>query len=340
VVPLDSFIKQDKSVHVKDYYSVALAMWQASGKQIALPRDIAPSNIIYYNRSLLQAAGSSDPPDGWSTSDFLKMLAKLHTAGQSYPPSDGRHWAYTDTSAVQGLLAFIYLFGGRLTGAPSQPNTVTIDRPQAVAGARFYVDLYRQGYAEAPLLRDQESQLADFLTGTIPLLLSDPSLIPTMQHVKHPLDWDITMLPLQQGVQQVWTGVGFSASLTKVCTQPDAAWDLIRYLIQGEGMKLRAGYGDVHPAYKPIANSSTYLTKLPPRGKRLFNTIGMQYMLPSLPVTADLSFFFRSPTVAGSIDYRAMGFSLNEDLTSVLQGNMSVSAALQDAARAAKTPAS
>lgn len=341
ITPVDSYLKRDKTITAAAFYPAAMHLWWSEGKQLGLPRDIQPTDVIYYNRTLLKNAGLGDPGDGWTTDDFLAFLQKLAQAGQSQSARSPQHWAYLDIDPRTGLDDFVYIFGGRTTNYPSQPPRAMFDTDQAISGAQYYVDLYTR-YHYAPTTFERAGAyglgtLPDFLVGNVPLLLAPSNLIPTIQSVQHPLDWDLTLEPIKTDIKQSWYGSGLGAFIMKAATDADTAWDLISYLVAGDGMKQRAADGDVHPAFMKIAQSSVYTTSRPPLGKRLFNTVGMSQMIDVDPSTLPPS--SATPAPGTGPNTQAMFQEINYDMDSVLSGKMDVAQMMRQATQKANAGA-
>ena len=340
IAPVDSFMKQDKTVTAASFYPAAMHLWWSAGKQLGLPRDIQPNDVIYYNRTLLKSAGVKEPNDGWTTDDFLQFLQQLSQAGQALPTTNPLHWAYLDIDPRTGFDDFVYIFGGRTTNYPADPPRATFDSDQAIAGGRFYSDLYaRYHYSADPVTRAGAYSLGpipDFLLGHVPLLLAPSNLIPTFQGVQHPLDWDLTLEPIVASVKQSWYGNGLGAFIMKAAADSTAAWNLVSYLVAGDGMKQRAAVGDVHPAFTKIAESSAYTSSKAPLGKRLFNTVGMTQMIDVDPATLPPS--SGTPVPGTTPNTNAMFQEIGYDLNDVLAGKMDVAVMLQKANQAANTP--
>jgi ABC-type glycerol-3-phosphate transport system substrate-binding protein len=340
ISPVDSYLKRDKTVTAASFYPAAMHLWWSAGKQLGLPRDIQPTDIIYYNRTLLKNAGMKDPGDGWTTDDFLSFLQQLSKAGQAVPANNPAHWAYVDIDPRTGFDDFIYIFGGRATNYPADPPRAMFDTDQAISGGRFYADLYnRYHYAADALGRSGAYSLGpipDFLLGHVPLLLAPSNLIPTMQSVQHPLDWDITLEPIKTDVKQSWYGSGLGAFIMKAASDADACWNLLTYLVAGDGIKQRAAVGDVHPAFMKVASSSAYTAGKAPLGKRLFNTVGMSQMIDVDPSTLPPA---AGTPVPGSVpNTQAMFQDISYNLDDALSGKTDVAAMLRQATQAGNTP--
>ena len=174
------------------------------------------------------------------------------------------------------------------------------------------------------------------MLGHVPLLLAPTNLIATFQGVQHPLDWDLTLEPIKTDVKQSWYGSGLGGFMMKAATDPDTAWNLLSYLVAGDGMKQRAAFGDVHPAFTKIAASSTYTSNKAPLGKRLFNTVGMTQMIDVDPATLPPS--AGTPVPGTTPNTNAMFQEIGYDLNDVLSGKLDVAVMLRKANQAASTP--
>lgn len=324
VLPLDSYIRRETDVTPSSFYPAALHLWNRVGHQLGLPRDIQPVDIIYYNRTLIKGAGLGDPADGWTTDDFLVYVQQLQQGLSSYPASKPQHWAFVDAQQATSFRDFIEIFGGRQSNYPQQPERAMYDTSQAIAGARYYADLYRNFHVAPTSLERagayNTSVLPDFLTGNVPLMLAGSNLIATLQSSLRQINWDITLLPIKTDVKQSWNAQGTGVFLMKASSIPDVSWDLIKFLVAGDGMKMRAAQGDVHPAAIKIADSSAYPPDKPPLGKRLFSTIGMAQMIDVDPSTLPPA----QATPGPSINYTAMNRNISLSLDDMLSGKIPV----------------
>jgi hypothetical protein len=122
----------------------------------------------------------------------------------------------------------------------------------------------------------------------------------------------------------------------KAASDADTCWNLLTYLVAGDGIKQRAAVGDVHPAFMKVASSSTYTSGRTPLGKRLFNTVGMSQMIDVDPSTLPPSV---GTPVPGSIpNTQAMFQDISYNLDDALSGKTDVAAMLRQATQAGSTP--
>jgi len=155
--------------------------------------------------------------------------------------------------------------------------------------------------------------------------------------MQRPLDWDFTMLPLGQGVKEAWYGAGAAVYLARISRHLDEAWTLAKDLCAGPGMIQRAQIGDVHPAAKAVAESSAYLGNGSPPGRRLFNSVGMDHMIPVDPAVSLARLGLTGvPLGLGTHQprYVAAAAVIHAALDDMLTGKQQVAAVLRQATQA------
>jgi ABC-type glycerol-3-phosphate transport system substrate-binding protein len=339
ITPVDAYLKRDRDVTSAAFYPAAIARATIDGHIIGLPRDIQPEQVVLFNRTLLQQAGLPAPSDGWSLDEFLRLAQDVVRVNAGKQPPALRY-GYVDESAETSFYDFIYLSGGRRTTLPPDPPRITLDTAPAVAGAQSYVDLTaRYQVAALPLERGvyESDPLIDFMLGHVPLLVAPVAALSTLHGMQRPLDWDFTMLPLGQGVKEAWYGAGAAVYLARISRHLDEAWTLAKDLCAGPGIAQRAQIGDVHPAAKAIAESSAYLSTGSPSGRRLFNSVGMDHMIPVDPAVS----LARLGLTGGPLGlgthqpkYAAAAAVIHAALDDMLTGKQQVAAVLRRATQA------
>ncbi|GEM_PF-1896771 len=338
VAPIDGYLKRDWELTADTFYPAAIARSTIDGKIVGLPRDIQPDQVVLYNRQLLAQSGIERPPDAWSVDDMVQLTRAIVGANVGKSPAS-LPFGYVDESPENSLYDFIYLFGGRRSTLPPASPRITLDQPEAIAGAQAYVDLaLRYQVAPTPSQRTlayDADPLVDFMLGNVPLLVAPSSVIGTLHGMQRPLDWDVTMLPVQQGVQGAWYGSGAAVYLARLSRHLDEGWTLAKFLCAGKGMERRAQIGDVHPAARPIAESAAYLADPRPPSRRLFNTIGMQRMIPVDPAGS----LARLGIISGPIgprqpNYTAAANVISNAMDDLLSGKQLVADVLKRATQA------
>jgi ABC-type glycerol-3-phosphate transport system substrate-binding protein len=74
---LRPFLDKDPAIRLKDFYPEAVSHYTYEGVLTALPRDIAPVAVVYYNKKIFDEAGLAYPKDDWTLAQFLETAKKL-----------------------------------------------------------------------------------------------------------------------------------------------------------------------------------------------------------------------------------------------------------------------
>lgn len=81
LMPLDNFIKNDRSFHLNQYYPNLVRALVSNGKLYGLPQEVSPV-AIYYNADLFRKAGLALPTDNWTQATFMADAKKLSDASK------------------------------------------------------------------------------------------------------------------------------------------------------------------------------------------------------------------------------------------------------------------
>ena len=130
---LDPLIARDHfdlSAYPAPYLDLARA---DNGALMGLPLDVDPQ-LLYYNRSLFDAAGVPPPDADWTPDDFIARASSLTVVGQAAPvygfaPRDGAYIHLAD---------YVAWLGGKLF---DQHGTPTFNDPSTVAALTRYAKL-------------------------------------------------------------------------------------------------------------------------------------------------------------------------------------------------------
>jgi multiple sugar transport system substrate-binding protein len=76
-VDLKPYADKDTSLKLFDFYPEAIDHYTVNGVLTAMPRDIAPVAVIYYNKKKFDEAKLPYPQDSWTEKEFLETAQKL-----------------------------------------------------------------------------------------------------------------------------------------------------------------------------------------------------------------------------------------------------------------------
>jgi multiple sugar transport system substrate-binding protein len=200
---------------------VAVAPWRAEGKLFGLPQHAVPQ-MLFYNRSLFDAAGAVYPSERWSWDEWRATARQL----------SNRTSGVFGTS-VGGWLALVLGNGGSILN-PERTATM-LDQPPAVEGVQFGADMINvDGSAPLPQYVGGPDPVQLFREGKLAMLPAPSSLIGTLQKEAPAFAWDIAPLPTRAGQVTALAVTGLSASAKTA--HPQQAADFIKWAAGPEGV--------------------------------------------------------------------------------------------------------
>jgi multiple sugar transport system substrate-binding protein len=265
-VDLMPYVDKDASVKLFDFYPEAIDHYTVNGVLTALPRDIAPVAVIYYNKKKFDEAGLPYPKDDWTEADFLKTAQKLtkKTGKQGIT-----QFGYVEDWGVAWDL-WVYMHGGSWVDNVQKPTVCTLDSPQAIEGVQFRSDLihkYRVAPSPANITAMGGMGNSDlFMNGTAAMFFSGIWKTPTFRQIKD-FEWDVVETPLGTNGQHAFPMSAAGYSILKTSKNPALAYELVKYLSGETGQKLMAATGLTQPALKTLADSPAFLDGQPPKSK-------------------------------------------------------------------------
>ena len=264
-VDLKPYVDKDPSVNLKDFYPEAIDHYTVNGVLTALPRDIAPIAVIYYNKKKFDEAGLTYPKNGWTTGQFLaaaQKLTKKDAGGKTI------QYGFLDDWPVWDVWA--YTFGGSLVDNEKNPTLCTLDSPPAIQGIQFRADLI-QKYHVTPSPANMtamggvgNSDL--FVNGSTAMFYSGIWFTPKFRQIKD-FDWDVVEFPLGPTGKRSFPLSAAGYAVLKGCQNPDLAYELVKFLAGETGQKLMAATGLTQPAMKTLAESPVFLDGQTPKSK-------------------------------------------------------------------------
>lgn len=239
LMALDSFIEADEDFDLSYYPESLLVPLRYEDQLYALPQEVSPY-AIYYNKDMFEAAGLEMPTDDWTIDEFYEaakaltdpeknvygyryasgadpFLGWLSRAGVDFDTS-GTEVQGLDTQEALNALEFLY-------------NLVVVDQISPNPAA-----LTAMGTNADAMFRNQSVAMESMGLWMLPQYKADPLSF----------EWDVVRMPMDQN-QRTKAGIlnwGISAD-TK---NPDAAWDLLKFLVGPESMEIVAESNMALPA--------------------------------------------------------------------------------------------
>jgi ABC-type glycerol-3-phosphate transport system substrate-binding protein len=172
--------------------------YSPGGKVYALPTDIAPTGVVFYNKKVFKEAGGPvpDPKKGWQWPEpFLSKCKKLVKRGRQ------RETRYVGLrrSLRAGRPALLLSNGGYFHRySEEKPTRLALDSPQALQGYRFRWELATSTMFRPTATRSKRS-ISGMVADDVPheqvaMLNSGIWQTPTFL-MKKELEWDVVQFP-------------------------------------------------------------------------------------------------------------------------------------------------
>jgi len=264
-VDLKPYVEKDPTIKLTDFYPEAIDHYTVNGMLTAIPRDIAPVAVIYYNKKKFDEAGLPYPKNDWTYEEFVATAQKLTKKGAGRKITQ---WGFVDDYPTWD--AWVYAFGGTLADDLTHDTRCMLDTPEAIAGAQFRADLiFKYGCTPSPSASTAMGGLGNsdyFINGQVGMFYSGIWMTPRFREIKS-FDWDVVEFPLgpkgHRGFPLSATGYG----IIRTSKHPDLAYELVKFLAGEVGEKYMAATGLTQPAIKALAQSPVFLDGQQPKSK-------------------------------------------------------------------------
>ena len=259
LLQLDEFIKRD--IDVDAFWQRTLGQWRApqgTGPFFGLPRNYVLA-VIFYNKSLFDAAGVDVPNDTWTIDD---LLAAANATNK--PTGDPKTAVFGFDIPGKGNRVFldplIYANGGRVLNETLDKSV--INNPVAVETIQWVADLY-QKWKVAPLPGFFEGLGDSFQTGRVAMSVNGSWAVGNYRQIRA-FDWDIAMFPKGKQSRVTYGGPdGFVIS--KQTKNGEGAWELLKHMISDDSViTFYLDNPGMVPIKKSLANDQRYLSMTPP----------------------------------------------------------------------------
>ena len=266
---LTDYAKRD-GIDPKSYYPTIMKHYSPGGKIYALPTDIAPFGLVYYNKKVFDEVGLPYPTSKWKWPEsFLSICEKLVKKDAS-----GKiiRWAWADPYGTDAN-SFMLSNGGYFTDSEENPTRLALDSPQCLEAFRFRWDMIYT-YHVSPM----PSQIQAFSFGpgaetmfTNGLIAMMPSGIwHTPNFLQHKdLSFDVVEFPWGPHHTRGWGTGGSGYAMTKGSKKKEQAWIVMKELA-GEAIEAQvAATGLVQPSLIQVAKSDVFLKSPGPAHKSI-----------------------------------------------------------------------
>lgn len=278
LMALDSFIEADEDFDLSYYPESLLVPLRYEDQLYALPQEVSPY-VMYYNKDMFEAAGLDLPTDDWTMDDF-------YAAAKALTNPDENVYGYRHPGAwADQILNWFSLSGVEFDTSGTEVKG--LDTPEALSALEFLYNLVvvdKLSPNPAALTAMGKSADAMFRNQSVAMEASGLWTLPTYKADPLSFEWNVVRMP-QGETRKVKAGIlnwGISAD-TK---NPDAVWDLLKFLAGPEGMRIVAESNMALPASTDEdANQIVLDTHFPENVKAFVDSV------PDVDMTDQLSIY-------------------------------------------------
>lgn len=208
------------------------------------------SFLLFYNKTMFDAAGVAYPTEEWTWDDFV-------AAGQKLTKTDGENKQYGIIFDQYNVNALLYSFGGDLYDNMNSPTKVTADSPENVAALQFMQDcIYK--YKIAPDTKDTQLLGGSFATGKVAMEITGAWAIASDSRITD-FQWDCAMVPLREGYPRRCSAYFAGYAVNAATQNPDLAKAFAKYFQSDRAQKLLCEMGLITVINNKIAGSDAAL---------------------------------------------------------------------------------
>ncbi|MCS6848987.1 MAG: sugar ABC transporter substrate-binding protein [Anaerolineae bacterium] len=261
LLDLEQFDKADDSFSFDDIYPNILALGQVPGKPGTYMIPASWDSVqMYYNKDLFEKSGAPVPTDEWTWDDLIAAckIVQEKNPGVYCVANGGTEgwdwWAY--------FIPWIVGHGGYPVSEDFK--TSTFSSPESLAGIQAYVDLWTKHKVTIPIGEQLPSgRDGCFIAGKCATYFMIPGLMKTFREKITDFTWDVVQMPALP--KKRVTGMGtYGYGISKDSKNPQAAWELIKFLASPTGQRLSLTNYIGVPFLKSMANDPVYERLQPP----------------------------------------------------------------------------
>ena len=266
LLPLNDFPDYGSpEVDIKGRYQTIVDALTLDGKLYALPRDVACTAIIYFNKRLFREAGIPYPDGSWTwdtkvrpelrEKDFVWTMQQLtrKKPGSTVPYQFGLAAAWPQLW-METLLVSSNV---RMWDSDANPTKLMLDDPKVVDVFQFAADCFNVHHwlpSNNDVSLGSGSTMQDeFRKGRVAMLQSGAWEIKDMR-LKMSEDWDIAAFPRNAHAEAPYLpGEGGGVGIFKTSSHPKEAWEWIKWYCGVPGSTAIAQAGETQPSIRALA---------------------------------------------------------------------------------------
>jgi multiple sugar transport system substrate-binding protein len=264
---LSSHLAADPELKASDFFPLMINRFSSKGRLLALPRDISPVAVIYYNKALFDAAKVPYPEDHWGWEEFRAVARKL-----TLKNAEGKVTQYGFADDFNLSEAWVLAAGGRMVDDLEKPGRISCASAAVREGVLFRWKLMHQDRVMPSSNADfNGGNMALFQNGKLAMFHSGLWKVPSFRQIKD-FPWDVARFPLKKGAKNAaFVSGGSGYAMRQDSKLPEAGWKLIRFMAGPEGQRRIAATGLSQPALRALCTDPAFLDGKDPKNKKMLN---------------------------------------------------------------------
>lgn len=254
LLDLTSFLERDGITGEEYFETIFNFPRQPTGEYTAWSVGCQPT-VILYNKTMFEEVGVPLPPttwtdENWKFDDFLAAAQALTVPGERWGTLVYSATGFeTVWPVANGESSGIYSFDGK---------EFTFANPKSLQAIQWVADLtcVHGVQPEWGVVQRTGAPNQLFAAGQLGMYFNVFGVAPYMRENATGFTWDIAPSPGQEDQKAIATIVCFC--VPSVSTNPEGAWELLKYMSEPEGAKLFADSGAFIP---PLREMATYMVE-------------------------------------------------------------------------------
>ncbi len=201
----------------------------------------AEASVLYRNKDLFTAAGLDPDKPPTNYQEFIDDAKAIHALG-----ADTYGFVFSGAAGGSnhfGSVPFIWASGGSLLS--DDGTTAQFDTPEVADFLQFFKDLNDAGAIPPSAASDTGANaLPAFLSGKVGMVTSGAFVVNQFIATDPGFDWDISLIPGKDGGTGSFAG-GDELAIPSGSSNPDAAWEFIKFATDKDGQTILAEVGAV-----------------------------------------------------------------------------------------------
>jgi multiple sugar transport system substrate-binding protein len=274
LLPLDEKIAAD-GVDMGNYPKALVDLYTVDGKPYGLPKDFDTIGL-WYNKKMFDEAKIPYPDATWD-------LNKLREAAQKLTDPNKGVWGIAARQYSQENYYNTILQNGGFIISEDK-KTSGYDKPEAIAGLKFWVDLIKDKISPTAAQMDETSASQLFESGKLAMLYDGAWMVSEFNENEYTKD-KVDVAPLPKGKEDTSVIHGLANVVAAGTKHPNEAWEFVKFLGSKEAAEIQASKGAAIPAFN--GTQETWIKSVPSFNLKVF--IDQAAKAKAYPVSKDTS---------------------------------------------------